>query len=162
MWWRKLFLFSWKQKQLENEALNVMQMGTMKKSTPPMNLGRTTDSLPCLLYSDLGPAMVLVTLAKLLKADPVLHQWVAFLDKKGNRRERQRTQVCSLRQISVKKPEEDKRCANEVGPSWPFGVFGFELPIPKSHPRVWVKLKLYLPLPSQIHANYACRFCRGG
>lgn len=162
MWWHKLFLFSWKQKPLENEGLNVMQMGTTKKSIPPMNLGRATDSLPCLLYSDLSPAIVLVALVKLLKADPVLHQRVAFLDKKGNTRERKRTQVCSLREISVKKPEEDKRGANEVGPSWPFRAFGFELPMPKSNSRVWVKLKLYLPLLSQIHANYACRFCIEG
>lgn len=145
MWRHKLFLFSWKQKWLKNEALNVMQMGTTKKPTPPMNLGRATDSLPCLLYRDLSTAVVLVTLVKLLKIVPVLHQWVAFLDKKGNTRERKRTQVCSLREISVKRPEEDKRCANEVGPSWPFLAFGFELPIPKSNPRIWVKLKLYLP-----------------
>lgn len=95
-----------------------MQMGTTeKKSTPPMNLGRATDSLPCLLCCDLSPAMVLVTLVKPLKADPVLHQCVAFLEKKGYRREQQKTQVCSLREKSVKKSEEDKRCANDVGSS---------------------------------------------
>lgn len=35
-----------------------------EKSTPPMKLGRATDSLPCLLYCDLRLAMVLVTLVK--------------------------------------------------------------------------------------------------
>lgn len=40
--------------------------------------------LSSILFSDLSPSIVLVTLVKLLKADPVLHQWVAFLHKKGN------------------------------------------------------------------------------
>lgn len=32
----------------------------------------------------------------------------------------------------------------KVGLSWPFWAFGLELPMPKSNPRVCVKLKFFL------------------
>lgn len=99
--------------RLENEARNAMQMGITKKAhhwwmlEEPQILFHASFTVASVLQQ------ILVTLAKLLKADQLLHWWVAFPDKKDNIRERKRikSQVCYLRELAVKKPEDDKRWA---------------------------------------------------
>lgn len=47
-------------------------------------------------------------------------------------------------------------------PADPSGPLVLSCLWPKFNPRACIKLKLCLPLPSQIHANYACRICIKG